>query len=96
MDPLACVTTAEDKDLEAEALCDMRSTHLALSETKMSNALKHADIFLASHCKKITTPRISCRHLTCYGVKTSGTIEEANMWWDDMMQHPDLPTIGYT
>jgi len=63
----------------------MRSAHLASSETKISNALKHVDIFLASCCKKIKTPRISCRHLTCYGVKTSGIVEEANMWWDDMI-----------
>jgi len=53
-------------------------------ETKMSNALKHVDIFLASCCKKIKTPRVSCRDLTCCGIKTSGTVEEANMWWDDM------------
>ena len=85
MDLLTCVTTAEDKELEAEALCDIRSTHLASSETKISNALKHVDVFLASYCKKIKTPRIPCRHLTYYGVKTSGTVEEANMWWDDMI-----------
>jgi len=54
-------------------------------ENKMSNALKHVDIFLASCCKKIKTPRVFCRDLTYHGVKTSGTVEEANTWWDDMI-----------
>jgi len=67
-----------------KVVCDAHDAHNAVhaDENKMSNALKHVDVFLASHCKN---PRISCRDLTCYGVKTSGTVEEANMWWDDMI-----------
>jgi len=54
-------------------------------EIKVSNALKHVDVFLASYCKKIKTPRVFCRDLTYHGIKTSGTVEEANIWWDDMI-----------
>mgnify|MGYP000122275710 CR=1 FL=1 len=82
---LSCVATAEDKELDDEAFCDIRLVNLASHDSKSSNELKHLDIFLASCCKKIKAPPTQCRHLTCCGVKTSGTFEEANMWWDDMI-----------
>jgi hypothetical protein len=82
---LSCVTTAEDKDLDYEAYCDIRLNHLASSDSKISNALKHLDIFLTTYCKKIKAPYIQSRHLTYYGIKTCGTFEEANTWWDDMI-----------
>ena len=82
---LGCVTTAEDKDLDYEACCDIRLNHLASSDSKTSNALKHLDIFLRAYCKKIKAPYIDSCHLTYYGIKTSGTFEEANTWWDDMI-----------
>jgi len=80
---LSCATTAEDKELDCEALCDIRGVHLASSESKTANALKHFNIFLASCCKKINAPFVDCHHLTYHGVKTSGTFEEANVWWDN-------------
>jgi hypothetical protein len=61
---LSCVTTAEDKDLDYEAYCDIRLDHLASSDSKTSNMLKHVDIFLTSYCKKIKTLYISSRNLT--------------------------------
>jgi hypothetical protein len=82
---LSCVTTTEDKELDFEALCDIRDKHLASSESKTANALKHLDIFLTSYCKKIKASLINSRQLTYYGIKTSGTIEEANVWWGDMI-----------
>jgi hypothetical protein len=82
---LSCVTTAEDKDLDYKAYCDIRLNHLASSDSKISNALKHLDIFLTTYCKKIKAPYIRSCHLTYYGIKTSGTFEEANTWWDDMI-----------
>ena len=82
---LSCVTTAEDKELDFEALCDIRHEHLASSESNSANALKHLDFFLASYCKKIKAPPIQSRQLTYHGTKTSGTYAEANVWWDDMI-----------
>ena len=84
---LSCVTTAEDKELDLEALCDIRHEHLASSESKTANALKHLDIFLAGYYKKINASLINSRQLTYYGIKTSGTVEEANVWWGDMIGH---------
>ena len=84
---LSCVTTAEDKELDLEALCDIRHEHLASSESKTAKALKHLDIFLVGYCKKINAPLVNSRQLTYYGIKTSGTVEEANVWWGDMIGH---------
>jgi hypothetical protein len=82
---LSCVTAAEDKELDYESYVDIRLDNLASSDTKTSNTLKHLDIFLVSYCKKIKAPYINGCDLTYYGVKTSGTIIDANMWWDDMI-----------
>lgn len=82
---LGCVTAAEDKELDYEALFDIRRANFASYDSKLLNALKHLDIFLTSYCKKIKAPRIQCRNLAYHGIKTSGTFEEANMWWDDMI-----------
>jgi hypothetical protein len=84
---LGCVTAAEDKELDYEAqLEDIRSVHLASCDSKLWNALKHLDFFLAGYLEKIKSPIINSRHLTYYGgVKTSGTSEEANEWWDNMI-----------
>ena len=82
---LSCVTAAEDKDLDDEALRDIRSVQLASSESKTSNALVHFDFFLTGYFKKIKSPIINSCHLTYYGVKTTGTVEEANVWWDNVI-----------
>jgi len=53
---------------------------------KLSNALKHLNIFLAGCYKKINCASfVDCCHPAHCGVKTSGTFEEANMWWDNMI-----------
>jgi hypothetical protein len=82
---LSCVTTAEDKDLDYEASVDIRDVSLAACDSKLSNALKHLDIFLTNYCKKIGAPRTLSRYLTYYGITPNGTWEDANMWWDDMI-----------
>jgi len=85
VDTLSCVTESEDKELDLDALCDIRTVNFASWESKAFNALKHLDTFLGSYLKKIGVPHTSCSRLTCCGIKTSGTFEEANRWWDDMI-----------
>ena len=82
---LGCVTAAEDKELDAEALCDIRSETFVSCDSKTWSALKHFNIFLTSCYKKIKTPFVDCRRLTYHGIKTSGTFQEANVWWDNTM-----------
>lgn len=87
---LGCVTTAEDKELDCEARLevyfeDIRSVNLASCDSKLWNALKHLDTFLAGYLKKIKSPITNSRRLTYYGVKTSGSFQEANAWWDEMI-----------
>jgi hypothetical protein len=52
--------------------------------------LKHFDTFLIGYQKQIGTdnyPFISGCHLPYYGIKTTGTFEEANKWWDSMIRN---------
>jgi hypothetical protein len=66
---LSCVTTAEDKELDYEASIDIdiRHVNLASHDSKVSNALKHLDIFLASRgeasCKSTHPKRESAETL---------------------------------
>jgi hypothetical protein len=80
---LSYITAAEDEELDASI--DIRNINHASCDSKTSSALGHLDIFLENYCKKMKTPRIQSRHLNYYGIKTTGTYEEANKWWDDMI-----------
>lgn len=85
---LRCVAEAEDKDTEADfkaEIKDVRFERRAALDTQITKALKHLDHFFGSHLKKIKSPIIGGRHLTCCGVKTSGTTEDANVWQDQMI-----------
>jgi hypothetical protein len=106
---LSCVTAAEDEELDYEASLDIRGENLAASDSKSSKALKHFDTFLKSYCEKIKAPPLHHHQLSYYGIQTSGTNEEANIWWDatignffgylhtDVYKHgnPDKGRISY-
>jgi hypothetical protein len=59
MAALSCVTTAEDKELDFEALCDIRDEYLTSSESKTANALKHLDIFLTTRRSRPPTSTLA-------------------------------------
>jgi hypothetical protein len=91
---LSCVTAAEDEELDYEASFDIRGKNLTASDSKSSKALKHFDTFLESYCEKIKVPPLHHRQLSYYGIKTSGTNEEANIWWDGTSL--DIYTMTHT